>query len=134
MKSPTIAALFTVIDIALEVVVFPAPSVATVVIVCEPFETPVVFHVPEYVEPDVGVVKKPPLMGEPSKLNCTEAIPEVVWPLTTGSEALAAIETEEPETVLPFEGELMLIVGAVISGDGVGVGVGVGVAEIAPQG
>jgi hypothetical protein len=51
----------------------------------------------------------------PSNLNWIPATPEVTWPVTVGSEALAETVTE-PETVEPAVGVVITTVGLVVSG------------------
>ena len=60
--------------IELEVVVFPAPSVATAVMVYEPSGREEAFHVTEY-----GTIVSGEPRFWPLILNWTEATPEVVW-------------------------------------------------------
>ena len=96
--------LDTVTVMLLDVVVFPAASLATAVSVWEPLDTPTVFHEPEY----GATVSSVPRLA-PSSLNWTPATP-------TLSEANATRETE-PWMVEPVIGFVMEIFGAVKSVD-----------------
>lgn len=100
----TVFETVTVID---EVWVLFAKSRAVAMSVWVPFDKPPVFQVPEY-----GAVVSSVPRFEPSSLNCTPITPML-------SLAVADKETEEPETVAPFEGEEMDIEGEVVSGVGV---------------
>jgi len=86
-----------------EVWVFPAASLAVTVIVCEPFDTPVLFQVPEY----GAMVSSLPRL-ELSSLNCTPTTP-------TLSEAVATIDTAVPETVELLVGAVIETVGGIVS-------------------
>src|SRR6202035_2667952 len=97
-----VVSLNTVTVTAAAVAVLPAASRATAVSVCEPLLALVVFHETEY----GAVVCSTPKLA-PSRRNCTPATP-------TLSDALALTVTV-PETVAPFAGAAMLIVGGVVS-------------------
>lgn len=103
--------LDTIMATEVEVAVFPAWSSAVATRVWAPFETPVVFHVPEYGD----VVRTTPRLN-PSSLNWTLDIPLWVWPGMMGSEVAAERETDEPDTVALFVGKVMETVGGVRSG------------------
>jgi hypothetical protein len=99
----TAAVLFeTVTTTAADVVVFPAASRATAVIVWLPFATVVVSH-----ETLNGVPRSSAPILTPSRLN---------WTPTTPTLSVAFADTViVPETVAPFTGAVTEIVGGVIS-------------------
>ncbi len=99
----TTTVLFTVTVIGFDVFVLPAWSRAVAVIVCVPLDTGIVFQVPEYGDTDSSVPR-----FTPSILNCTPTTP-------TLSDAVAARDTL-PDTVVLFVGDVMDIVGNVVSG------------------
>src|SRR5690348_5575308 len=97
--------LLTVTLAAAEVPMFPAASRATATRVWGPLATVPLSQVIEYGGLVMGVPK-----GALSNWNCTLATP-------TLSEAVADTITL-PDTVLPFDGEVMAAVGGVVSEEG----------------
>jgi len=95
-------ALFTVMDTAALVALFPAESVAIAVKLCVPFVRVVVFSDCEYGE----VVSRDP-KAVPSTSNCTLAmllLPDAV-----------AVTVMVPDTVAPLAGEVIETVGGVLA-------------------
>src|SRR3989338_8077970 len=99
----TVGPALLIITVTVEVVVFPAASRATAYKVWEPLPERVELKVVLY---GTEVSSAPRL--PPSSLNWTPTTP-------TLSEALAVMETDEPETVAPSVGEVMETDGAVVS-------------------
>ena len=100
--SEVVLVLFTVIDTAALVALFPELSTATAVRLCLPFAKVVVFNDCEY---GATVTTAPTL--EPSTWNCTLATP-------TLSDAVA-VTVIVPETVAPETGELIATVGGAVA-------------------
>ncbi len=80
----------------------PAASRATAVKVCEPAVAVVVFH-----EVAKGALVSSAPKAAPSSRNCTPATPRL--------SAALAVTLIVPETLVPFAGDAMLTVGAVVS-------------------
>ena len=82
---------------------FPAPSRALAVNVCDPSGMEVVFHVTVY-----GTVVSSAASGDPSTKNCT--------PTTSTLSEASALTVTVPLTDAPLVGDVMVTVGAVVSG------------------
>src|SRR5438046_7539464 len=96
------AALDTVAATAAALAVFPAPSRAIAVTVCDPSDTVAVFQVTAY-----GTVVSSAATGDPSTKNCT--------PTTAVLSEASALTITVPLTDAPLVGDVMVTVGAVVS-------------------
>src|SRR5579872_78865 len=96
-------ALLTVTATGADVVLLPAASRATAVSVCAPLATVVVSQT---TDGDAALASLPRLA--PSSWNCTPTTP-------TLSVAFAETTTLEPDTLLPFDGDVIATVGGVVS-------------------
>jgi hypothetical protein len=101
-----VGATLLTVTVTVDVLVFPAASLAVAVRVWEPLDTDVVFQVPEYGE----TVSSEPRFT-PSSLNWTPETPIL-------SLAVADMETLEPDTVEPLDGAVMETDGRVVSATG----------------